>query len=107
MRIGGPPLTDDEALGVARRIARTFAARQAPNSMRSLNAMAETETWPDPNKTTQAAWRLPVALLWRLRAKAEVEGITTTQVVRQALEAYVASPPGSRVKYTPPKQRGV
>jgi len=101
MRHGGEPITDDEALGVARRLARAQAARG-----RVLIALAEPDQLPPHDAPPiQSAHRLHPRLVMRVRAKAEMEGTTVTDVIRDALEAYAASAPGSRVKYVPPRRR--
>jgi hypothetical protein len=38
-------------------------------------------------------------------AKSEMEGVMVTDVIRDALEAYAATAPGSKVTYQPPKRR--
>ena len=101
MRVGGEPITDAEALGVARRIARLQAAQG-----RKLTALAEPAELPRWDaRPVQAAYRLHPRLLMRVRAKAEMEGRTVTDVVEEALEGYAASPPGSRPRYTLSRRR--
>ncbi len=41
----------------------------------------------------------------RVRAKAEMEGRTVTSVITEALEAYAATAPGSRVRWVPPRRQ--
>lgn len=104
-RIGGAPITDAEAWGVARRVARRFAETQGEGSKRRLSAMAEVEAWPESTRTTQASWRVPLALLWRVRARAEMEGRTVTSVLVEALDAYASGSPGSHPVYVRPRGR--
>ncbi|MBK5248656.1 MAG: hypothetical protein JJE50_04345 [Actinomycetales bacterium] len=106
MRYGGEPVTNLEALGVARRLARLFVTSQAEGSGRTIAAMAEVEEWPTETTMTQVAWRVPRGLILRVRARAEMEGLTVSQVVRDALEAYAAGSPGSKVTYPRPKVKG-
>lgn len=98
MRYNGEPVTDDEALGVARRIAHLQRAQG-----RSLTGMGEVDELPAHNaKRLTAAWRLPPRTLFRARARAEMEGATMSEVVSEALKAYADAPPGSRVEYRMP-----
>lgn len=93
MRHGGEPITDAEALGVARRLAR-LAGRPVPDALATTG-----------DRLIPAAYRLPGALLARARAKAEMEEITVTQVIADALTAYANSAPGSVVSYRLPPPR--
>jgi hypothetical protein len=52
-----------------------------------------------------AAYRLPPRTLMFVRAKAEMEATTVTAIITESLQAYAASPPGSKVQYKAPKQR--
>ena len=95
MRYGGAPVTDEEALGVARRMARMAEAHG-----RKAGAMRKVERFPSEDAAlVQAAHRFPPAALFRARAKAEMEGRTLTEVLTEALEAYAASSPGAQVQY--------
>lgn len=99
MRYGGDPITPDEALGVARRIGRVQQAQGRKNA-----------TVPDalpPADALLVPWacRLPPRLLAFVRAKADMEGVTVTDVVTQALQAYAGSSPGAQVVYKAPRQR--
>jgi hypothetical protein len=93
MRYGGAPITDAEALGVHRRL-QAVLGRPVPDELPAHDA-----------RIIQTAHRLPPRLLARVRAKAEMEGVTVTDILRDALESYSASPPGSKVSYIPPKRR--
>ena len=98
MRFGGAPVTDQEALGVARRLARKQAAQG-----RKLSNLAEPDTLPPADANlVQSAHRMPPRLLMRARAKAEMEGVTLTSVMTAALEAYASSPPGARIAFVVP-----
>lgn len=97
-RLGGEPITAEEALGVARRAARTQAERsgkpiEIPESLPSATAAK-----------VAVLYRLPPRTMAFVRAKAEVEGATVTTIVEEALEAYARTPPGSRVSYTAPRR---
>ena len=95
MRYGGAPVSDAEALGVARRHARVARAQG-----RKLGAMGDTDRFPsDDEKLVGAAYRFSRADLFRARAKAEMEGRTLTEVLSEALAAYAESAPGSQVQY--------
>lgn len=99
MRHGGEPITPDEALGVARRWARV-----ARGQGRKLTNLDVPEQLPPPDATlVPAAYRLPPRLLMFVRAKAEMEGRTLTDVITEALEAYANSAPGSKVRYRAPR----
>lgn len=93
MRYGGAPVTDAETLGVHRRL-QAVLGRPVPEELPAHDA-----------RIVQTAHRLPPRLLARVRAKAEMEGVTVTDVIRDALEAYSACSPGSKVTYQPPKRR--
>lgn len=101
MRYGGAPVTDEEALGVARRMARLQKAQG--RKLSSLGAVDEMPAHDAPK--VQSAHRFSPALLFRVRAKAEMEGVTLTEVVETALEAYAASSPGAKVQYVPRRNR--
>jgi hypothetical protein len=90
------PITDAEALGVARR-----HARKAIKDGRRRTAMAVPDELPPPDAPPiMTAWRLPPRLLLRAKAKAELEDRTTlTRVLIDALAAYAASSPGAVVQY--------
>lgn len=101
MRYGGEPVTPEEALGVARRWARVAATQ---GRQRTNLALPE-EVPPLDATLIPAAYRLPPRLLMLVRAKAEMESTTVTAVVTEALTAYAASSPGSKVYYKAPKAR--
>lgn len=101
-RLGGEPITPDEALGVARRMARVHAAyAEARNNPAPPvpDALPPADAGPVP-----AAYRLPPRLLSFVRAKAEMEGTTVTAVIIEALTAYANSVPGARVEYRMPRE---
>lgn len=99
MRHGGAPITPDEALGVARRWARV--ARGQGRRLRNLDLPNEL---PLPDATlVPAAYRLPPRQLMFVRAKAEMEGRTVTDIVTEALQGYAESAPGARVQYKAPR----
>lgn len=95
MRPGGQPITPDEALGVARRMARENQARG-----RKLTHLDLPDELPSPEaRLIPAAYRLPPRTLMFVRAKAEMEGRTVTEVITEALEAYAVSSPGAKPVY--------
>lgn len=97
-RFGGRPITDEEAVGVARRLARLVAA-----SGRAKGKLAEVpDEMPPPSDLTLSAYRVPTATLYKVRARAEVEGRRVTDVVREVLEGYAASAPGTVARWELP-----
>lgn len=97
MRHGGAPITDAEALGVARRLART-----ARRPVTSLDATELTELPPVAAPAIQAAFRLSPRLLMFVRAKAEMENTTVTRIIEDALEGYAGSSPGAVQRWEAP-----
>jgi len=93
MRYGGAPITDAEALASHRRV-QAARGLPIPDELPAHDA-----------RIVQTAHRFPPRLLARVRARAEMEGVTVTDVLRDALEAYAAASPGSRVTYPTPKRR--
>lgn len=92
----GRSLTQDEALGVARRLARRLAKRG-----RKPAAMAA-EAWPDADELSMAAWRVPTTALYYARARAEAEGTDSiSDVVRRLLGGYGQAPMGSEAVWVP------
>ncbi|WP_156253716.1 hypothetical protein [Pseudactinotalea terrae] len=100
MRYGGEPITPEEALGVARRIARAQVAQGRKNAQIPDHLPGTDEL------LVPWACRLPPRLLAFVRAKADMEGVTVTDVVSQALTAYAASAPGATVTYKAPRRSG-
>ncbi len=94
MRPGGAPITPEEALGVARRVARVARARG-----RLVRLDAVDELPPEEATLVPAAYRL----LHAVRAKAEMEGRSVTAVLTEALQAYADSPPAATVRYRVPR----
>lgn len=99
MRYGGAPIAPDEALAVARRIARVQMSHGRKG------ATVPDELPPADALLVPWACRLPPRLLAFVRAKADMEGVTVTDVVTQALQAYANSSPGAQVAYKAPRQR--
>lgn len=90
-RFGGRPVSDEEALGVARRLARLTAA-----SGRAKGKLAEPPVeMPPMSDLTLSAYRLPTPTIYRVKARAEAEGRRVTDVVRELLEGYASAPPGT------------
>lgn len=97
-RFGGRPVTDEEALGVARRLARLTA-----ETGRAKGKLAEIpEMMPPMSDLTLTAYRVPTATIHRVRARAEVEGRRVTDVVREVLEGYAGSAPGTVARWELP-----
>ncbi len=97
MRYGGEPITADEALGVARRHARVMQTQGRTGRASAIpDALPPVEGGP----TVLGTYKLPTRLLAFVKAKAEMEGVTVTDVVREALEAYAAASPGARVAWS-------
>lgn len=94
-RHGGPALSDDEALGVARRAARHQLQRRGKLAANQIKV--DDEWLPDDDIRTMTAHRLPVGLWARVKALSEMEGRDSTSVIIEALEAYASSVPGSRL----------
>jgi hypothetical protein len=87
MRYLGEPITPAEALAAARRHARLQGARSSGGIPDEL---------PDSDvRTVLVAQQLPVRALAFARARAEMEGLTITDIVRDALVAYGQGRPGS------------
>lgn len=99
MRHGGSPITPDEALGVARRWAKV-----ARGQGRKLRLDVPVELPGTDVPLQPAAYRFPPRLLMFVRAKAEMEGRTVTDVITEALEGYASSAPGARVQYKAPRR---
>lgn len=102
MRIGGQPITDAEALGVARRYVR----EQNETSGKNEPVPDELPLPSEPGRTPIESFRLPRRRKWRARARAEMEGKSLTEVINEALEAYGNSSPGSVVQYVMPSTGG-
>jgi hypothetical protein len=99
------PVTDVEALGVARRLADR-AAREG----RTRSAMARpVELPPLDALRIMSAYRLPARAVMVARARAELEGLTLTAVIDECLIGYAASAPGTVATwaYPPPEEDGV
>lgn len=97
-RFGGRPVSDVEALGVARRL-----ARRASEGDRVKGKLAEVpEVLPPVADLTVSAYRLPTVTIYRVRARAELEGRRVTDVVRELLEGYGAAAPGTVAKWELP-----
>lgn len=86
----GRALTDDEVLGVARR----WAKRRDKSGRRALTP----KTLPDPDHVTMVSYRLPELVVWRARARAEAEGRSVNDVVRELLETWGSAPMGSQIR---------
>jgi len=92
----GAPISDAEALGVARRHARIAASHGRRRTHLSLP-----DALPSPDAPPiMAAYRIPAHLIMKARAKAgDLEDTTVTRVIIDALQAYVSASPGAQVQY--------
>lgn len=95
MRYGGEPITPDEALGVARRLARSRASAGRTGK----NAVAPERLPTVGESKSLGTYQLDDRLLAFARAKAEMEDRPLTDVVDEALSAYIAAPPGARAHW--------
>jgi len=100
MRYGGEPITADEALGVARRLAR----KELAVGRRNTKLVVPEELPPVTIAKTSHIFRLPPRSVAYARARAEMEGTTLSAIVEEALDAYGRGVPGSRITYTPPRR---
>ena len=92
------PVTEAEALGVARRLADR-AAREG----RVRSAMARPVELPDRDALrVMTASRLPARVVMLARGRAELEGRTLTDVIELALVGYAASAPGTTATWDYP-----
>jgi hypothetical protein len=98
---GGAPVTDDEALGTARRLAREYAKRRKTEpEVPQVLPFAELS-----GNSPLLSVRAPKRTLWFAHAKADMEGRSVSDVVREALDAYAKTPPGAVVRYELPERR--
>jgi hypothetical protein len=95
----GRAITEAEALGVARRLARRLQARgKRPSSMAA-------EAWPADDDLSMAAWRVPTGALYMARARAEAEGTgTISDIVRALINGYGRAPMGSVAAWVTPDE---
>lgn len=97
-RIGGSPPTEEEALGTARRMAREQAARRGVEP-----ELPEALPFRETSGTTPLlSIRAPKRDLWFGHAKADMEDRTVSDAVREFLNEYGKTPPGSRLVFVPP-----
>ena len=90
------PITDSEALGTSRRLARLVASRGRPD----LTNAAAPVVLPDADaKRVMAGHRLQPRSLAFAKTRAELEGRGLTAVLDQLLESYGAAPPGTRATW--------
>ena len=102
LRAGGQPITDDEALGVARRWTRESNERLS----RDEPLPTELPLPSEPGTTPLASFRIPRRDITLARARSEMESRSLTEVIREALNAYIQSEPGAGVQYTYRGPRG-
>ncbi|MCT1735531.1 hypothetical protein M3A88_09815 [Kocuria marina] len=112
------PITDEEALAAVQKAARanneTRIARAASKLGKTPDELTEDElaTIPlneipealDPHAKEMFSLRIPQTLLAKTRAKVEIEdGNTITNVIVEALTAYVQSEPGTEFHMRTPR----
>ncbi len=98
-RHGGAPPSLEEALGVARRRARERAEKRGQQP-----ELPEVVPYADEaGDTPLVSIRIPRRTLWLAHAKAEMEARSVSDVVREALDGYILTPPGSQLEYKPPR----
>lgn len=98
---GGAPPTPEEALGTARRLAREYAKRHRVEA-----DVPQTLPFPEISGASPLlSVRTSKRTLWFAHAKADMEHRTVSDVVREALDVYGKTPPGSEVHYDLPKAR--
>jgi hypothetical protein len=90
-------ITEDEALGVARRLARAELKRGRPNTRLTVpDALPESDA-----PRVSAIFRLDPRTMSFVKARAEAEGVTVTDVVRAALDQYAHGRPGTPTTFEP------
>jgi hypothetical protein len=98
-RHGGNPPTPAEALGTGRRLAREYATRRGlPVEVPDVLPFAE-----QAGSSPLISVRMSKRATWFAHAKADMEGRSVSDVVREAVDAYIASPPGAVVRYEMPE----
>lgn len=91
------PITNEEALGVARRLARAELARGRVNAR-----MTVPEVLPAPDAPrVSSIFKMDPRMMAFVRARAEAEGVTVTDVVRAALQTYATGRPGTPTTFEP------
>lgn len=88
---GRGPITADEALGVARRLARKEIERGRPNSKTTIPGEL-----PDYDAVRSSfLFRLPPRMMAFVRARADIEDRTVTSVVEELLTMWAYSTPNA------------
>lgn len=100
-RPGGQPITPEEALGSWRRRVREDNAAFGRNEPIPTELPLPNEPGTKPMVSLRMPRRLQV-MVW---GKAEMEDRTLTEIVNEALSAYVASPPGTVPVYLTPRSK--
>lgn len=90
MRYLGAPITDAEALGVARRHARRRPAATVPEELPEEGAALILTTVKLHPRAAAFA-----------RARAEMENLTLSDIVRAAVESYAFDSPGTATVFQP------
>lgn len=88
---GRGPITDEEALGVARRRCRVELAGQPKTSGQRSSVPDELPAQCAPKKA--AVFRLPARAMAVAHARAELEGVPLTAVLEEMLVAYATGAP--------------
>lgn len=88
---GRGPITDEEALGVARRRCRVELAGQPKTSGQRSVVPDELPAQRAPKKA--AVFRLPARAMAVAHARAELEGVPLTAVLEEMLVAYATGAP--------------
>ena len=100
-RRGGKPVTPEEALGTARRMAREQAVRRGVEP-----ELPEVLPFPSESGTTPLlSIRVPRRKLWFAHAKADMEGRTVSDATREFLDLYGSTPPGWVMTFAPPTSK--
>lgn len=89
--LGRGPITDEEALGVARRRRRVELAGQPKTSGHRSGVPGELPAEHAPKKA--AVFRLPARVMAVAHARAELEGVPLTAVLEEMLMAYATGVP--------------
>lgn len=83
LRVRGLPISEREALGVARRHARLLGERG-----RHGRGTEPPESFPVDAPPVMASYKIPPRVLAYARARCEMEGVSVTDLVLAALIAY-------------------
>jgi len=94
LEVGGPPVTDDEVLGVWRRW-----VRESNERLKRDEPLPTELPLPNPGgKTPLWSFRVPLLTILRARARADRERISLADVVNDFLEQYGRAEVGSQFR---------